>query len=131
MGADKPHMKEGCYENMSDMEKMDGTQAAQASAPAPESQKPAKEEKAAKADKSEKKDKSAKKEKDKKPGFFARAGRWFREMKSELKKVSWPSAKDTMKNVGTVILCVVIVGVVIALFDTLVKAVIDALLNLF
>ena len=31
-------------------------------------------------------------------------GRWFREMKSELKKVVWPSGKETMKNTGTVLL---------------------------
>ena len=32
-------------------------------------------------------------------------GKWFREMKSELKKVVWPDGKTTMKNTGTVILC--------------------------
>ena len=58
-------------------------------------------------------------------------GRWFREMRSELKKVSWPTGKATLKNVGTVILCVLIVGVVIWLFDWLIHAVIQALLNLF
>lgn len=106
---------------MSDMEKRDETLAAE-SAQASSSGKP---------EKAEKKDKPAKKDKDKKPGFFARVGRWFREMRSELKKVSWPSAKDTMKNVGTVIACVIIVGVFIWIFDWLTHAVIDALLNLF
>ena len=37
-------------------------------------------------------------------------GRWFREMKSELKKVVWPSGKETMKNTGTVLLCSLVVG---------------------
>ena len=32
-------------------------------------------------------------------------GKWFREMRSELKKVVWPDGKTTMKNTGTVILC--------------------------
>ena len=32
-------------------------------------------------------------------------GRWFREMKSELKKVVWPTAQKVAKNTGTVILC--------------------------
>ena len=32
-------------------------------------------------------------------------GKWFREMKSELKKVVWPTGKDTAKNTGTVLLC--------------------------
>ena len=71
------------------------------------------------------------KKKDQKPGLFARLARWFREMRSELKKVSWPTGKATMKNVVTVILCVLVVGVVIWLFDWLIHAVIQALLNLF
>lgn len=106
---------------MSDMENKD---MAQAAASAPEAGQPAK------AD-ADKKDKAAKKAKDKKPGFFERVKRWFREMKSELKKVSWPSAKTTMKNVGIVIVCVIIVGLAIGVFDVLVKAVVDALLKLF
>ena len=69
--------------------------------------------------------------KNQKPGLFARIARWFREMRSELKKVSWPTGKATMKNVVTVILCVLVVGVVIWLFDWLIHAVIQALLNLF
>ena len=44
-------------------------------------------------------------------------GRWFREMKSELKKVVWPSGKETMKNTGTVLLCSLIVGAFIWIFD--------------
>ena len=106
---------------MSDMENKDTAQAA-AEAAQPD--------KTGKAD-AAKKDKSAKKAKDKKPGFFDRLKRWFREMKSELKKVSWPSAKATMKNVGVVIVCVIIVGLAIGVFDVLVKAVVDALLKLF
>ena len=75
--------------------------------------------------------KKAPTKKNQKPGLFARIARWFREMRSELKKVSWPTGKATLKNVGTVILCVLIVGVVIWLFDWLIHAVIQALLNLF
>ena len=108
---------------MSDMENKD---TAQAAASAPESEPV----KAPKADAAGK-DKAAKKAKDKKPGFFDRLKRWFREMKSGLKKVSWPSAKATMKNVGIVVVCVIIVGLVIGVFDVLVKAVVDALLKLF
>jgi len=77
-----------------------------------------------------KKDKAPAKKKDQKPGLGARIGRWFREMRSELKKVSWPTAKATLKNVGTVIACVLVVGVFIWVFDWLIHAVIQALLNL-
>ena len=32
-------------------------------------------------------------------------GRWFREMRSELKKVVWPTPQKVAKNTGTVLLC--------------------------
>ena len=44
-------------------------------------------------------------------------GRWFREMKSELKKVVWPAPKKTVKDTGTVLLFSVIVGACIWIFD--------------
>ena len=68
-------------------------------------------------------------------GFFVNLakgiGRKFKEMYFELKKVTWPSAKDTAKNVGIVIVCVLLVGVLIWVFDGVVKMVVEALLNLF
>ena len=33
-----------------------------------------------------------------KPNFFQKAGKWFREMKSELKKVIWPTRKALVQN---------------------------------
>ena len=76
-----------------------------------------------------KKDKAPKeKKKEKKPN---RVLRWLKDLKGELKKVTWPTAKDVVKNVGTVILCVIIVGIFIWVFDFLARAVIDALLQLF
>ena len=44
-------------------------------------------------------------------------GRWFREMKSELKKVVWPAPAKTMKDTGTVLLFSLIVGACIWIFD--------------
>ena len=44
-------------------------------------------------------------------------GQWFREMKSELKKVIWPDKKTVMKNTGTVLLCSLIIGACIWVFD--------------
>ena len=41
---------------------------------------------------------TAVKKDDTKPGFFKRIGKWFREMKSELKKVVWPTPKALVKN---------------------------------
>ncbi len=76
----------------------------------------------------ETKDKPAKK-KDK-PGFFARVARWFREMKSELKKVQWPTWKQTWNNTLTVIVCVILIGLFIWVFDWVAHNVVMALLNL-
>ena len=75
-----------------------------------------------------KKAKAPAKKKDKKPN---RVARWLKDLRGELKKVTWPSAKDTAKNVGTVIVCVLLVGVLIWVFDWVVKLVVEALLNLF
>ena len=86
---------------MSEHEKLE--QAAENTAPA----KPAKAEKK----KDSKADKSAN------PGFFGRIGKWFKEMRSELKKVQWPTRKQTINNTLIVIACVVFVGIFIWLFD--------------
>ena len=71
----------------------------------------------------------------KKPNIFVRMGtglsRWFREMKSELKKVQWPTRSQTVKNTLTVIACVIVVGVFIWVFDWLAGAIVRALLHLF
>ena len=83
---------------------------------------------APKADKAKKDKKSEKKSK---PGVFARIGRWFRELKIELKKVVWPTGKQTVNNTVIVIICCIIVGICIWLFDALAGAVITALLDLF
>ena len=58
-------------------------------------------------------------------------GRWFREMKSELKKVVWPSGKETMKNTGTVLLCSLIVGALIWIFDAVAVLAVNTLIGLF
>ena len=82
-----------------------------------------------KKDSSDKKAKDAKKKKDaKKPN---RVLRWCKDLRAELKKVTWPSVRSVIKNVGVVIACVLVVGVCIWAFDWLARAVVDALLWLF
>ena len=58
-------------------------------------------------------------------------GRWFREMKSELKKVTWPNQKTVVKNTGTVLLCSLLIGVCIWIFDGVAYSLIQAILSLF
>ena len=48
--------------------------------------------------------------------FFGRI-KYFRDTKSELKKVVWPSKEDTRNNTITVIVVVVIAAVVLVLLD--------------
>ena len=71
----------------------------------------------------------------KKPNFFVRTGRglsrWFREMKSELKKVVWPTPQQVLKNAAIVIGCVICVGIFIWLFDFVAQIGIDALISVF
>lgn len=75
--------------------------------------------------------KAEKKAKEKKPGFGKRLGRFFRELKAELKKVAWPTRADTIKKTGIVIVCVIVVGIIVWIFDGIASALIDALLSLF
>ena len=70
-------------------------------------------------------------EKKTKVGLFGRIAKWMRELKSELKKVQWPTGKQTVNNTVIVILCVIIVGVFIWVFDALASGVIGAVLKLF
>ena len=88
----------------------------------------AKETKPAKADKEKAK---AKADKEKKPCVGKRIARFFRELRSELKKVSWPTRADTLKKTGIVIVCVIVVGIIVWIFDGIASSVIDALLSLF
>lgn len=58
-------------------------------------------------------------------------GLWFREMKSELKKVVWPSKQDVLKNTGTVLLCSALIGVFIWVFDFVAVSAVQMILNVF
>ena len=69
----------------------------------------------------------------KKANWFKRAWggicRYFRELRSELKKVVWPTPKQVLKNALVVLACVVVVGVFIWLFDFVAKFGINALIG--
>ena len=58
-------------------------------------------------------------------------GLWFREMKSELKKVIWPDKKTVLKNTGTVLLCSVVIGAFIWAFDFVAVSAVQMILNVF
>ncbi len=46
-----------------------------------------------------------------------RISSYFREMKSEFKKISWPSFKQVRNNTGIVIAFIILLGAFIALVD--------------
>ena len=58
-------------------------------------------------------------------------GKWFREMKSELKKIVWPNGKTVAKNTLTVLLCSLTLGAFIWIFDAVAVLAVDTLLGLF
>ena len=68
-----------------------------------------------------------------KKNWFARAWgaicRYFRELRSELKKVVWPTPAQVLKNTLIVLVCVLVVGVFIWLFDFVSRVGIDALIS--
>ena len=57
--------------------------------------------------------------------------KYFRELRSELKKVVWPTPKQVLKNTAIVLCCVVAVGVFIWLFDFVAGEGISALIGVF
>ena len=71
----------------------------------------------------------------KKKNWFARAWggvcKYFRELRSELKKVTWSTPKQVLKNTLIVIICVLVVGVFIWVFDFVARFGIDALIKAF
>ena len=56
-------------------------------------------------------------------------GLWFREMKSELKKVVWPNKETVAKNTGTVLLCSLLIGACIWVFDFVAVSAVDLILH--
>ena len=67
---------------------------------------------------------------DKKPGFVARSknavknfaanvAKFFRDTRSELKKVVWPSKEDTRKNTTVVLVVVLIAAAVLFVLDAI------------
>ena len=64
---------------------------------------------------------------DKKLPFFKRIGKWFRDMKSELKKVVWPTPKQTANNTAVCLVVMVVSALVLWGFDSLVSFIREAM----
>lgn len=67
--------------------------------------------------------------KEKKPGFFSRVGKWFHDLKSECKKIVWPTRKQTTNNSLIVIATILVIGVFIWILDAVFNLGITALIT--
>ncbi len=62
--------------------------------------------------------KASSKKNNKKPGGFKRIWNYLRECKGEIKKITWPSPKQTTKNFFIVLGVIVVAGVFIFALDS-------------
>ena len=68
----------------------------------------------------EAKKKDAKKADSKKPGLVERARTYFKGVKSEIKRVTWPTKNELVKYTGAVLGMLVFFGVLIAVVDAVI-----------
>ena len=73
---------------------------------------------------------TAVKKDDAKPGFFKRVAKWFREMRSELKKVVWPTRKQLVNNTVVSVVVMLISALGVWGFDQIARLLVQGLLNL-
>lgn len=62
--------------------------------------------------------------------FFKRVGKWFRDMRSELKKVIWPTPTQLAKNTGVSLVVMAGSAIILWGFDTLADQGVQLLLKL-
>ena len=64
------------------------------------------------------------------PNFFQRAQKWFREMKSELKKVVWPTPKALRNNTLISVGMMIVSAIGIWLFDQVAQGIVRLIFSL-
>ena len=62
--------------------------------------------------------------------FLKRVVKWFREMRSELKKVMWPTPKQTVNNTAVALVVMAVAAVVLWGFDSLASATVRTIIEL-
>lgn len=73
------------------------------------------------------KEKTAKKPKKDKKNIFKAIARFFKDLKGETKKITWPAGKDVLKGTLITLACIAIVGIAVFLVDLGLTSGIDAL----
>lgn len=65
--------------------------------------------------------------KEKKPSLFSRIGAWFRSLRAEIKKITWANWASVRKNTIIVLVCIIVIGVALAIVDYLLSGTISGL----
>ena len=73
------------------------------------------------------KEKTSKKPKKNKKNIFKVIARFFKDLKGEVKKITWPGAKDVLKGTAITIACIAVIGIAVFLVDFGLTNGIDAL----
>ena len=73
---------------------------------------------------------TAVKKEDTELSFFQKVGKWFREMKSELRKVIWPTPKALRNNTLISIGMMLVSAVVIWVFDLIATGAVNGMFSL-
>lgn len=66
---------------------------------------------------------------EKKPNIFKRVAAYFRDLRSEFKKVTWPTRKQVVNNTIVVLVTIVLAGIVVWGLDSLFSFLIKLLLQ--
>lgn len=67
---------------------------------------------------------------EKKVGFFGSIARYFRELKSEIKKIAWPTTQSVFKNTGIVLAAVLVIGLFVFGLDSALYALLGMVMDL-
>ncbi len=69
------------------------------------------------------------KKSDKKPNIFSRIAKYFRDCKGEIKKITWPAPKTVFKNMGIVLVVIIVIGLFIFGLDRGLYALLGLIMN--
>lgn len=73
---------------------------------------------------------AVKREDNAKKSFTKSTAKWFREMRSELKKVVWPTPKQIVNNTSVALVVMAGSAIVLWAFDSIAQAAVRALISL-
>ena len=70
----------------------------------------------------------------KKENFFSKTGKnaskFFRDVRSEIKKIVWPTPQAVFKNTGVVLVTIIVIGLFIFCLDTVLMNLLGLVMNI-